>query len=121
MKKIMLLCLALSSFGLTSVNVISGESIPDVTGAYNKKRPPPLSLNSETDELSSLDSVVHTNEVRRIAIIGGGGAGSITAILLSNLSKQARHYGLRFEITIFERNNEIITGSAFEISSQAFS
>ena len=102
MKKIMLLCLALSSFGLTSVRVISGDILPDVTSTYNIKRPPPLSLWSENDEVSSLDSAVLTNEVRRIAIIGGGGAGSITAILLSNLSKQARHYGLRFEITIFE-------------------
>ena len=119
LKKLVCLCLALISFGLTSVRVISGDILPDVTtDSYNnRKRPPPLSLWSETDELSSLGSPVLTNEVRRIAIIGGGGAGSVTAILLSNLSKQARRYGLKFEITIFERNNELITGSAFEIAA----
>jgi hypothetical protein len=120
MKKLVFICLALSSFALTSANVISGEFIPDVTDTHDRKRPTPLSLSSETssseiDEQSSLDSLEF--EVRRIAIIGGGGAGSVTAILLSNLSKQARRYGLRFEITIFERNPEIITGSAFEIAA----
>lgn len=54
---------------------------------------------------------------RRIAIIGGGGAGSIIATLLSNLSEEARFYGLRFVITIFERNSDVINGSTFETSA----
>ena len=81
----------------------------------------PSSLYSRESDLSSIGSEsineARRIKVRRIAMIGGGGAGSTTAILLSNLSKLARHYGLRFEITIFERGKDIITGSTFEIAA----
>ena len=75
-----------------------------------------VSSDSDDDD-NLLSSLNRTEKVYRIAIIGGGGAGSITAILLSNLAKQAKRYGLRFEITIFEKGDELITGSAFEIAS----
>ncbi len=55
---------------------------------------------------------------RRIAIIGGGGAGSIIAALLANLSKEAEDEDLlSFEVTIFERNSDIINGSTFEVAA----
>ncbi len=55
------------------------------------------------------------SEIRKIAIIGGGGAGSIIAALLSNLSEKAEN--IKFEITLFERNPAIINGSTFEVAA----
>lgn len=50
-----------------------------------------------------------------IAIIGGGGAGSVIASLLSNMS--AEDEDVCFMITIFERNPHIINGSTFETAA----
>jgi hypothetical protein len=50
-----------------------------------------------------------------IAIVGGGGAGSVIASLLSNLSDEDED--VIFKITILERSPQIINGSAFETAA----
>jgi len=55
------------------------------------------------------------DKIVRIAIVGGGGAGCITALLLSQISDASSD--VEFEITLFERNTNIINGSAFETAS----
>jgi hypothetical protein len=104
------------------------ESDSEDTNSQTRHKGKSLSLGAN-DLLSPQPKLVHTHSLpiispdpksivtRRIAIIGGGGAGSIIAALLSNLSEEMRFDGLRLEITIFERNRDIINGSTFETSA----
>jgi hypothetical protein len=103
-----------ASFPSPSKCDVSSDSDDEVNPSNDKGCPSLRDMEVDDNVLSSLS---RTEKVYRIAIIGGGGAGSITAILLSNLAKQGKRYGLRFEITIFEKGDELITGSAFEIAA----
>jgi hypothetical protein len=64
---------------------------------------------------NSFTNVKATREIFKIAIVGGGGAGTIIASLLSNLSEQCED--VDFEITLFERHSSVINGSTFETAA----
>eukprot|EP01035_Chromulina_nebulosa_P024581 gene24581-32014_t len=51
----------------------------------------------------------------KIAIVGGGGAGTIITALLSNVSQYSED--VRFDITLFEKNPRLINGSTFETAA----
>lgn len=61
------------------------------------------------------DGAMIRDKTFKIAIIGGGGAGTIIASLLSNISIESEY--TEFKITLFERNPNIINGSTSEVAA----
>ncbi len=74
-----------------------------------------FSRESSTDSLYECLKVKDPSKTVKVAIVGGGGAGVITTALLSNLSKKSND--ITFEITLFERNKNLINGSTFETAA----
>ena len=94
------------------------EQIPrDNTTESEFKR----SRSEHSRSMPPLAKIKYANDVKEnrtcfnIAIVGGGGAGTIIAALLSNISAHSDDVG--FAITLFERNDCIINGSTFETAA----
>ncbi len=93
----------------SAANVV--RSIPNLMLASPRYKHSTSSLPLLPLGISSRTTIPTLN----VAIIGGGGMGCITAALLSKMTNA--WLGIKVITTIFERNQRIISGSAFEAAA----